>query len=290
MARINIEDDFWDDIGDVVAGVGDKFRAYGMTIAFFKFAQRKYSKGQEISESEFFEAGFHESLIGPFAKRTPSRLQADSKQIQANGSKKHFGWLDQKKAAGSAGGKKSARRARSKNGQLLPKESKQKPSTAKHSQASSSSSFSSSNSSCLAISEKSPPVNPVSFYCDLWKAKNGKSPDIRGKEAGQLKKFSEDLGIDRACQVMRAYFSMPDPLFIRRGYDVSTMLLSLAAIAQFEANGKIVTKKVVEHIETQVDKIQGTSRRPRKSIEEMDREKAEMMAEASQPKLTGSGT
>ena len=44
---------------------------------------------------------------------------------------------------------------------------------------------------------------------------------------------------------MRIYFSMPDPLFIKRGYDPGTMILNLAAINQFEASGKVVTAEVI---------------------------------------------
>ena len=111
----------------------------------------------------------------------------------------------------------------------------------------------------------------IAFYCNQWKARTGssKSPDIRGKEAGQLARFVKDVGVNRAREVIASYFSMPDQLFVRRSWDVSTMLLSLNAISQFEATGKIVTSKVIEHMETKIDKEQGTDKKPRRSLDEM---------------------
>jgi hypothetical protein len=97
MARINIDDDFWEESADVVAAVGDKFRAYGMVLAFFKASQSKFKQAKAMSDKEFAERGFHESLIGPFAERTEIG-------IMARGSKKHFGWLAKRQAAGKKGG------------------------------------------------------------------------------------------------------------------------------------------------------------------------------------------
>ncbi len=134
----------------------------------------------------------------------------------------------------------------------------------------------------LAIATQPPAVNPVTFYCDLWKSKNGKSPDIRPKEAGQLTKLVKDVGQKRALEIMTTYFKMPDAMFMKRGYDVGTMIMSLAAISQFEANGKIVTKEFVKQVEKVVDKVQNTKRR--RSLDEMQAERSQMLAEANKPK------
>lgn len=125
----------------------------------------------------------------------------------------------------------------------------------------------------LAVLDEPHRENPVKLYCDLWKTKNGKSPDIRGKEAGQLTQLAKDLGHERACEIIRVYFSMPDPFFIKRGYDIGTMLMNLAAIQQFEASGKVITREVVKQVEKQVDKIQGTKKE--RSIAELIAEKEE---------------
>lgn len=267
MARINIEDQFWDDVGEIAGKVGDHTLACGMAIKFIRFAQQEHRRGRLISEEDFAER-FHEALIPVFAKRTRSG-------IEAKGAKHHFAWLDQKVEAGKKGGR-SKTEAKSKHlKQNARKYTEAKPSGT---EASISNSISSSNSPCLAISEKSPTENIVSIYCDLWKARNGKSPDIRGKEAGQLKQLEKDVGLPRAKEIIRSYFSMPDPMFIKRGYDVGTMLLNLAAIAQFEANGKVVTKKVATDLEERIDKAQGTDRKSMQGLIDLidERERAKI--------------
>ena len=104
-------------------------------------------------------------------------------------------------------------------------------------------------------------VNLVQVYCDEWRAKTGRSPTIRPKEAGQLSRFAKDLGSSRALAILKAYFAMPNPYYLRKGWSVDILLSDLAAIQQFEATGKVVTGAVVHELEKRVDKVQGTGRR-----------------------------
>lgn len=279
MARINIEECWWSDIrrSKLIKLIGCEDLADAAAIRMWRLAQEHWGRERQcvpIHVFEVLEAG-------------PKLIQAGLAEVRGDvvyvrGSSQYHEWLLEKRDAAKKGGKKSAQRPRNAKGQLQ-KTSKQTPSKGpsepKQTQASysysSSGSCSDSNSDKLAISEKSP-VNPVSFYCDLWQEKNGKNPDIRPKEAGQITGLAKDVGLTRACEIMRAYFSMPDPFFIKRGYDVSTMLSNLAAIQQFEANGKIVTRKVQEQFETEIDKIQGTTRNQKSLdavIDEREREK-----------------
>ncbi len=255
MARINIDDQFWIDLLGVVAKVHDQDKAIGQVVRFFRMAQEKHKNGRLIEEDEFARAGFDEALIGPFADRVDGG-------IQAVGAQKHFGWLAKRVEAGRKGGK-----------QTQAKSSKRKQPEASSSYSPSSSSSPSNSNSFLNTlpTTSSPAPNAVKIYCDLWKSKNGKSPDIRPKEAGQLTKLAKDVGISRASEIMEAYFSMPDPVYMKRGYDVGTMLLNLAAISQFEVHHKIVTSEAVKQIEKQVDKAQGTKRR--RSIADLEAER-----------------
>lgn len=120
----------------------------------------------------------------------------------------------------------------------------------------------------------------IKTYCELWKSRNGKNPSIRGKDAGQLKRLAKDLGVTKACRLIEIYFQMPDPFFLKRGFDVATLVSSVAAIEQFESTGKVVTRKVIELAEERVDKIQGTAARSRRPLEEIEAERAKMLAEA----------
>lgn len=150
MARIDIEEDFWLDVADVIERHPDQDKVIGNAIRFFRYAQQKHKKGQLISEEAFKEKGFLEALIPTFAKRTPSG-------IQAVGAEKHFGWLSKKIEAGSKGGKKSAKRPRDKQGRLLKKETsdqKELQADSKHHQPSPFPSYSPFKSPSPAVSSK----------------------------------------------------------------------------------------------------------------------------------------
>lgn len=237
---------------------------------FFRMAQEKHKHGLLVSEEDFKRAGFSEALIGVFADRVDGG-------IQAVGAQKHFGWLAKRVEAGRKGGEAKP----SKPKQTQANETKPK-------QVEASYSFSQSKKEkkerkkegALPALQLAPELNPITVYCDHWKAKNGKSPPIRGKEAGQLNQLAKDLGPKRAAELIAIYFSMPDAFFIKKGYDVSTFLANLAAVSQFETTGKIITREMVNQVETKVDKIQNTIQR--KSIADLEREHADMLKEAGE--------
>jgi hypothetical protein len=276
VARLNIDDQFWIDCLSVVAAIGDQDKAIGQALRFFRMAQDKHKSGKLITEDEFARAGFSEALIGVFADRVDGG-------IQAVGAQKHFGWLARRVEAGRKGGQaKPSKRKQTQAKQSKPEQPEASPS---YSYSPSCSFSPSPKEGALPILQSAPVLNPVKVYCDEWKAKNGKSPDIRGKDAGQLNQLAKDLGAERACALIRIYFSMPDPFFIKRGYDCSTFLANLSAIQQFEANGKIVTREVIKQVEKQVDKIQGST--GRKSLAQVEAEHAAMLAEARVTRIGG---
>ena len=206
MARINIEDCWWSDprrerLAELVGGL---VIADGIVIRAWRVAQEFWAKDRLLIPKHIF-----------------ATIQANASLIQANlaeeredgiyvrGSSQYLEWCNERRRAARYGGRKSSERPRNALGQLL-KKPKQTPSkrqvTSKQIQASGSGSGSGSNSNsnsnsgsvAIAILEKSPPeVNPISFYCDLWKERNGKSPDIRPKEAGQIARLAKDVGLRR---------------------------------------------------------------------------------------------
>jgi hypothetical protein len=123
VARLNIEDQFWLEVVSMIAKMGDEDRAIGNALRWFRFAQEKHKQGKLVSEEEFTNNRFHESLFPIFAKRIEGG-------IQCIGAEKHFGWLALRSEAGSKGGKVSAQRPRDEKGRLLPVQanSKQTPS------------------------------------------------------------------------------------------------------------------------------------------------------------------
>ena len=98
MARINLEDQFFLDIIDVVERFPDQDKVIGNAVRFFRYAQEEHKRGKLISEKTFKQKGFLEALIPTFAERVEGG-------IQAVGAEKHFGWLAKKIEAGSKGGR-----------------------------------------------------------------------------------------------------------------------------------------------------------------------------------------
>lgn len=271
MARINIEECWWTDPRreKLAELVGGPMMADALAIRAWRLAQEFWGDGRQLIPPHVF-----------------STLEANAKLIQANlaeeredgiyvrGSSQRLEWHAIRREAARVGGLKSAEKKRKKVKQTPSKLNQTQPS---HSHSLSHSS-SNSNSGILALASQTPQTI-VAFYCDRWRERNGKNPDIRPKEAGQLTRLVKDVGLERAKEITLTYFRMPDPFFIKRGYDPGTMLLNLAAIAQFESSGKIVTSEVVKQLEKQVDKIQGTRRR--RTIEELEAEREEQKRLAS---------
>ncbi len=97
MARINIEDEFWDDIGAVTERLGNEILAIGYAVKFIKFAQRAHKNDRAIPKEEF-RTKFHEALIGIFAVETEEGFVAKDAET-------HFGWLRKRAEAGAKGGR-----------------------------------------------------------------------------------------------------------------------------------------------------------------------------------------
>lgn len=136
MPRINIEDQFWIDIIEVAVRVGDKDRAIGNAVRWFRFAQEKLRNGEGISTEAFAEHGFLDALIPMFAVRAGDG-------IVPRGADKYFGWLMNKSKAGQMGGQASVETRKAKYGSAQPsKHTEADRSTIKHTEPSSSSSSS----------------------------------------------------------------------------------------------------------------------------------------------------
>jgi hypothetical protein len=297
VARINIEECWWSDPRRTKLLLRIGFAADGAAVNMWRLAQEFWGKSRGLVPADvFFKLEHAQELIDA------GLADVRERSVYVRGCSEYLEWHAEKREQASAAGKKSAEVRRKKSGSAQPKGGKGAKKTEREPNAirtvvngtepSDSGSLSHSGSDSESDSRgivpiASAPLNPIRTYCDEWKAKNGKSPDLPGKDIGQLDRLGKDLGQDRACALIRVYFSMPDSWFIKKGYDVATLLANLSAIQQFEASGKLVTRKVVEQVEEQVDKIQGTHRKPRRSIEELELEREEMLKGATQARLEG---
>lgn len=283
MARINIEDQFWIEVVPLVLAMSDQDKAIGHAVRFFKFAQEKHKAGKFISEEEFKRHGFLEALIPLFAERVEGG-------IKCVGAEKHFDWLKQKIEAGKRGGKKSAKARASKT-----KRNEAKASEVKQAEPSSSSSSSSSSSGSnskihgnLPALQPAVEENPVKVYCDEYKTRYGHNPPMGPKQAGILIRFAKNHP-GRWEKIIRGYLHMPDSWSTQRSHPVEMIESKINEVVRYLETGKVVTKKVVQHAEELIDKAQGTDRKPRRSPEEVQREREEMLRAAEDPIKLASG-
>jgi hypothetical protein len=263
MARINIEECWWTDPrrSKLVKLVGDENAADGMAVRMWRLAQEFWGRSRGLVPTEIFET------LEANAKLIQAKLaEVRGEYVYVKGSSQYLDWHAERKEKaaenGQKGGRKSAQRPRNAKGQLLKcpsnsqAPSKQKPSTSKPSDSDSDSDSDSRSgtgsgqgSTGLQPAAESPSV--IKLYCDLWKAryKSQRSPDIRGKTAGQLNGLAKDLGLDRARVLITAYLQMPDEWFVTKTHDVSTLLSNLAKVALFADSGRMITRSDIKQLE-----------------------------------------
>lgn len=99
MARLNIEEKFWLDIGKVAVKMGSYDLAIGNAIRMFRFAQDRYKHGKIISEDDWTREEFHVALVGTFVDKVDGGYEV-------RGAEK-FDWLKERASAGRNGGVKS---------------------------------------------------------------------------------------------------------------------------------------------------------------------------------------
>lgn len=260
MARMNLEDQFWLDVMDIINQVGDQDKAIGNAIRFLKFAQEKHKQGKLVSEEDFKAKGFSEALIPIFAKRTPSG-------IQANGADKHFAWLNQKIEAGRAGGKKSAQRKRDSKGRLLKKEDTSskihqakpnghQPSISISSSISSSNSTSQDSFAGVIENDDPPPRELVSpdgssptaitwrSYKAAYERRWGNAPPWNAKTAGQLKSFVARIPSQDAPTVAEFYLTHNDRYYVKAMHPVGLLLRDAEKLyTEWKTNRKVTDQE-----------------------------------------------
>ncbi len=119
MARINLDDnveaqdEFW---ALLEKCDGDRARALGRLVLFFRVAQKAYGRGEAVPLEEV-QAKFADMLASGWA------VQVDG-GYQALGAAKHFAWYRQKVDSAVAGGRSRAVAPRDGKGRLLPDSSR----------------------------------------------------------------------------------------------------------------------------------------------------------------------
>jgi len=107
LARINIEETFWDQIRSVAVKIGNEDIAIGQALRLFRLAQERFKQGRIVSDEDWKIHEFSEFLIPKFAKKVDGGYEF----LDAE---KHFGWLVSRQKSGQTGGQKSGESRRSK--------------------------------------------------------------------------------------------------------------------------------------------------------------------------------
>ncbi len=255
LARINIEEGFWTDIGIVTAALGDELRAIGAVIKFWRLAQLAHKKGEYISEADFEMHGFVEAMIPVFAERKPGG-------IQARGAEKHFGWLTKRVEAGRKGGQ--AKRSKSKQPEASPSSSFSFSSSASDSH--SNSEIHNTNKSTRGGSANQPradgrfPATPFELetrqrcwekytkaYDDLWKTLPVRNATTNSQMANFVKRIGED-----APEVISFYVSHKDSHYIKKLHPVGLALQDAESLhTQWKTQTQVTSTKVRQYEKSQ---------------------------------------
>jgi hypothetical protein len=242
MARIDIEDQFFDDVGAVAARMGDLDKAHGQAIRLLRWAQMQIKSDKPTTLDEFKRKGFSEALA-------PEFVTIDGDLVRVRGADNHFAWLKKKQDAGREGGKKSgeARRSKSKQTEARPsKRSKSKQTEGSFSSSSSSSSSFSGSSTSKVPTEPtaSGAANDfIAAYCQRFKIRWGVNPPIQGKDAGIAGRLAKGLSAEKRDLYLDAYFSMPDAWIVKAKHPINLFETKLNEISVFAQSGEFHTQR-----------------------------------------------
>lgn len=81
----------------------------------------------------------------------------------------------------------------------------------------------------------------VAHYCETYRSRYGTNPIIKPQDGKALKTLGENLGGEKAKQLITSYLSMNNAWFVTKAHDITTMLQNLNQIQNFVATGQVVT-------------------------------------------------
>lgn len=256
MARINIEDTFWsyDPFLALVEKLGNRASAVGAVILAFKLAQKYWVPDQRpIPSVKFRSLPFASDLI----ECGIASESEDGDFVHVHGAKDQFEWLIQRSQAGAKSKEKKANGTnRNKTKRNGSQRNETSYSSSYSSSPSSSSSGSNSNSEIYSVGQSENSSQPsggkspsapsstqvfIARYCELFKARWKTNPEIRGKEAGIAKRLVSDLGVERACELLEAFFEMNDAQFLRAKHALGVFEVNLQSVVVKADTGRVVT-------------------------------------------------
>lgn len=271
MARLNIEESFWDDprLSRLSEKTGSRISAIGLVVTFWRRAQLEYINDRGlIPLKKFYDLGFTDDLVetGWAEKREGG--------IYAHGSEEHFKWIISCREKGRKGGLASAK-------MKLENQAPAKPTQAKGTQKSNPLTLTLPLAPSLVQKKEelnltktatpTEPATPVGRLRDLFLSEFEKRwkreyPTWGAKENGQMARLLKSISEDRLGPLIRAYIRWNDPMVVRAGHAFG---LLVTGIPRLEA-------ALYSPIET--GRAIGAGKAFEKMIEESTRMDAEMEA------------
>lgn len=204
----------------------------------------------------------------------------DGDLVNIAGADAYREFFDKQKTNASKGGKAKAAKQKPK----LPRATQTRPDCPSFSFSSSFSISEERKENINTNTLQAPPAvakeSPISVYCEAYKSRYSHNPVIGPKEAGILNTFAKNYPA-KWHDLVVGYLQMPDKWAVQRSHPVELLTSKLNEIQRFLLTGKVVTQKVSQHLEDLVDKAQGSHRKPRRSPEEIERERKAMLDEAA---------
>lgn len=268
VARINVESDleshegFW----SVLAAVGgDREKALGRCVRFFRLAQSCYGKGEPMTEATLRTQGLECMVTPDWVREVPGGYEV----VQAE---KHFGWYKQKRTAARAGGLARSSAPRDEHGRFQPDASRDPagnpatpgtaspltpspaPSLVQLQNKESIGALACSESRAVATVSNLPTkeekaiekaeekrraaAKANSFVGAYVKAYQSRFPGSRPEDLhdpkvrGQIMALAKDYPIERLCELIQVYFQLEAKWFGTKGYDFMTFRNNLQVIGQ----------------------------------------------------------
>lgn len=81
----------------------------------------------------------------------------------------------------------------------------------------------------------------VAHYCENFKTRYSVNPSVSKADSGILKNIFESMGIDRAKDLISAYFEMPDTYVIKAKHPIKLLSYKINEVLVFSETGNFVT-------------------------------------------------
>jgi len=241
MARLTIEDCWWTDprrerLGALLNSVES---ADAAAIRMWRLAQEFWGRGRKPVPKEIFDT----------LQAAPKLIEAGLARVEeggvyVKGSSQYIEWLNEKREAGKAGGKKSSQRPRNAKGQLT-KTPKQNPSTTpskpKHDQPSGFGSGSGSGSviqlptGAGALSANA--ITPVGLWMAAYKRKYEVTYPLQKQDAGMLTNFARVRKAEEVARLFACYLAIESPFYLREKHPLKFFFSDLAKISHAAQTG-----------------------------------------------------